>query len=587
MRTLRTLVAATSAAALLGLLAGTALLQGAAVSDTAKQMRVQGAQDLLSSAAASVDSQLSTGGDNLKQLEAGVPAWTCRAGDARDTAALRSMLISKTEYYAVAVFSPGGRRLSVAGSPSLIPDASDAGHTSMFRSLARAGFGVSDLMRTRPGTDVFGFAIRSASSPCAVFALYIPATIMGLDARLTQLAGHGRAHFYLLGSTGVVSASDVPAAVGHELPAPRRTGTTSIGTGANRRVMVAAAPGRFGQQLVSLEPESSFYGSLDSHRQRAVQALVLLVIAGAAGLGLVFWRAHRAAGRSVETLGGLLANVTDAVLVVSDGTIRYASPAVERLLDVAPQDARLRSLPELVGADAAALMDRLVLTCQDRDRPVTVGDVLCEGKDGRQVWVETTVADRRHVQGIRGSVIALHDVTERHEAAADLLHAATHDPLTGLANRARFLEVVDAARRQCERDHKPFAVLFLDLDDFKAVNDGHGHASGDLVLLEIASRLRSCLRTGDTAARLGGDEFAVLLASDCAAADATDVADRIIRAVQVPIALTNATVTVGVSVGAVVAGAGGGGSASLLQDADLAMYAAKERGKNQLHLASQ
>ncbi len=181
---------------------------------------------------------------------------------------------------------------------------------------------------------------------------------------------------------------------------------------------------------------------------------------------------------------------------------------------------------------------------------------------------------------------SLTDVTSRKVAESRLLHDAFHDGLTGLPNRALFLDRLGVARARAQagaarRHQAPFAVLFLDLDRFKVVNDGLGHATGDALLVEVARRLKECVRPGDTVARLGGDEFTVLL-EDVADAEASGVvAERIQRAVEQPLSLGGAEVFTTVSAGIAFGDPSYGTSEDILRDADTALYRAKAQGKGQ------
>ena len=161
---------------------------------------------------------------------------------------------------------------------------------------------------------------------------------------------------------------------------------------------------------------------------------------------------------------------------------------------------------------------------------------------------------------------------------SELRHRAFHDPLTGLANRALFADRIGHAIELHRRTFRPLAVLFCDLDDFKAVNDTLGHDAGDALLIAVAARLHATVRTGDSVARLGGDEFGVLIEDD---GDALALADRILAALAAPIVLVDRTLRVHASIGvAVVASTDGPiDGVELLKRADLAMYAAKRSGK--------
>ncbi|GAA4607748.1 diguanylate cyclase (GGDEF)-like protein [Actinoplanes octamycinicus] len=161
--------------------------------------------------------------------------------------------------------------------------------------------------------------------------------------------------------------------------------------------------------------------------------------------------------------------------------------------------------------------------------------------------------------------------------AADLRHQAYHDALTGLANRALLREHLDRAVERA-RQGAPLAVLLIDLDGFKGVNDTHGHATGDFLLVSVAQRLREAVRGADTPARLGGDEFAVVLEGMLTAEDGSCVADRILAAIQAPLYSGPVDVTPRASIGLAIFD-GHASSDALLHEADTAMYAAKRAGK--------
>jgi diguanylate cyclase (GGDEF)-like protein/PAS domain S-box-containing protein len=196
-------------------------------------------------------------------------------------------------------------------------------------------------------------------------------------------------------------------------------------------------------------------------------------------------------------------------------------------------------------------------------------------RDGRVVWVR----DEAHIINdphggepvLQGYLL---DITGRREAEEQLRHQAFHDPLTGLANRALFTDRVEHALVVRSGDA---AVLFLDLDDFKAVNDSFGHPAGDALLQEVAQRLRDALTPGDTIARLGGDEFAILVERGGGDASAVDVAERVVGAFQAPFDVQGREVFITASVGIGV----GGAADELLRSADVAMYRAKSSGKAQ------
>jgi diguanylate cyclase (GGDEF)-like protein/PAS domain S-box-containing protein len=198
--------------------------------------------------------------------------------------------------------------------------------------------------------------------------------------------------------------------------------------------------------------------------------------------------------------------------------------------------------------------------------------------DGRVLWTTLTISRVDNPSGAAGLIAMLQDITERRALEAQLTWQAFHDPLTNLANRALFRERVDRALRQRTAVPGSVAVLFLDLDNFKTVNDSMGHAAGDLLLFEVGRRLLNATRGCDTVARLGGDEFAILIDNVRVAADCVRVAERVLQSMQLPVQLDDAEVTVSTSIG-IVRDAGGETADDILRNADVAMYNAKQRGK--------
>lgn len=203
-------------------------------------------------------------------------------------------------------------------------------------------------------------------------------------------------------------------------------------------------------------------------------------------------------------------------------------------------------------------------------------------KDGSWVWLEAFVKVTHHATtGDRdGYVVSVRDTSRRKELETRLVHNASHDALTGLPNRALLDE-----RLQQEIDREAlhgsrFALLCLDLDGFKQVNDAWGHEAGDAVLAAVARRLTSCVRAADTVARRGGDEFVIIHVTDSALpASAVALAERLIEAVSAPMESGGAPVHIGLSIGIAVAG-GGTEADTLLRNADKAMYEAKAAGRN-------
>jgi diguanylate cyclase (GGDEF)-like protein len=197
-------------------------------------------------------------------------------------------------------------------------------------------------------------------------------------------------------------------------------------------------------------------------------------------------------------------------------------------------------------------------------------------KSGDELWVELSATRLDPSTSPAFALIYVHDLTGREQNKKMLESMALHDALTGLANRAVLFPRLDDLLHRARRDGGRVGLLYLDLNGFKPVNDQHGHAAGDAVLVEVARRLEAAVRPGDTAARLGGDEFAVLAAGIAGDEDLTLIADRIHAALAEPIVLPDgAAVTISSSIGAAV-GSPDTTADQMVRAADVAMYRVKQ-----------
>ena len=275
--------------------------------------------------------------------------------------------------------------------------------------------------------------------------------------------------------------------------------------------------------------------------------------------------------------------VTDATL--PDGPAVYANPAAERITGY-PVEELLGRNPRFLQGPYSDLEEVAELRRAMAEGREFYGVLRNRRKDGSDFFNEMYVAPVRNADGTVTHFVGIqNDVTERRHLEEELEHRAFHDPLTGLPNRALFLDRLGHALARAGRDAKwggdgEVAVMFLDLDRFKNVNDSLGHASGDALLVEAAGRIGGCLRPGDTVARLGGDEFAVLLEDAGGEAGAVEVSGRIAVALAPPVEVGGGEVFVTPSIGVTLAVPGEGTPDDLLREADAAMYEAKARGRD-------
>jgi diguanylate cyclase (GGDEF)-like protein/PAS domain S-box-containing protein len=288
--------------------------------------------------------------------------------------------------------------------------------------------------------------------------------------------------------------------------------------------------------------------------------------------------AERRRRQSEARFGSLVEHSSDIVMVMDRaGEIIYQSPSVSRALGYARDGLIRRRFIDLIHDHDREAAVTLIAEAAHRasSEPACI-QFRCEHHDGSWRHVETTLTNLLDDPTVGGIVLNARDVTEQVTLQTQLTHQAFHDPLTGLANRSLFHDRVEhALQRRSILDHS-VAVLFLDVDNFKRVNDSLGHSAGDELLVQFADRLRGCIRSGDTAARLGGDEFAVLLDEP---EDAETVAARLQDLLTVAFLVATTEVFLTVSIGISVSDGTTADPDELLRNADAAMYAAKGRGK--------
>lgn len=275
----------------------------------------------------------------------------------------------------------------------------------------------------------------------------------------------------------------------------------------------------------------------------------------------------------------VLNSLPEAAAITFAGRIMHINVEFTVLFGYAAKECIGRDLHELTVP--AALRDEIgevALAVRSSGRASL--ETVRRSRGGEELAVAVQVVPLPLGGGIRGEFVTFRDIREQKLADARLQHTAMHDGLTGLANRGLYLDRLELALARMDRhSERGFSVMFLDLDGFKQANDCYGHAAGDAVLVEIAERMRACLRPEDTVARLGGDEFALLLDDTAAMRDVAMVAERIQAEVCRPVRTGEGTICVSASIGIVAGAAGYRTAEQMLKDADAAMYRAKALGR--------
>lgn len=299
-------------------------------------------------------------------------------------------------------------------------------------------------------------------------------------------------------------------------------------------------------------------------------------------------RTYRALRTSEQRYRLMAENSTD---LISRSTMRgrmlYVSDAARSLLGYEPAEMAGHSIFEFVAADDQHVLRQVTVRIEQERAPQTFSYRIVR-KDGSKIWFETTsraIADP--VSGELSEIIAVsRDISERRRAEEQIEYQAYHDGLTGLPNRLLFRDRLTIALAHAKRQNTPVAVMFLDLDRFKYVNDTLGHSLGDDLLRAVAARLRTVLREGDTIARMGGDEFTILLADLASPTDAAKIAQKLLDTVAHPIRVEGHELFATTSIGIALYPNDGDSAEALLQNADSAMYRAKELGRNSYQLCT-
>lgn len=287
------------------------------------------------------------------------------------------------------------------------------------------------------------------------------------------------------------------------------------------------------------------------------------------------WEALKRAERRFRALVG---GSTDVIVVIDGaGRISYVSDAAEKVTGYRADERTGMSALQLIHPEDLRGAKSLLAAVTRQPQAESAVTFRVRRKDGEWRWMEGAVRNLLQDEAVAGLVVNIRDVTERHRLQAQLRHQAFHDSLTGLPNRPLIIDRAGQMLARARRHRTTCAVLLIDLDHFKTVNDVHGHGMGDEVLMRAAERLRITLRGTDTLGRMGGDEFVALVEGTGLDAGPEVVAERILSAFDAPFEVNGVPIVVGASIGVAVGWRDH--VDELLRDADIALYRAKKTGR--------
>lgn len=277
----------------------------------------------------------------------------------------------------------------------------------------------------------------------------------------------------------------------------------------------------------------------------------------------------------------IVQNAHDAIVLIDEaGSISFASPSIADLTGYTPEQITGRRIAALVIHEDEPLLHGALSKCAANDDDDTKVELRFTHADGNIHHCEVVLNNRLADSAVKSIVATCHDISERKAFEEQLTQIAFHDALTGLPNRALLHDRLENAMARAQRDQHQVAAIFIDLDNFKVVNDSLGHAAGDALLKEVAARLLTTIRISDTVARLGGDEFVVMLDPCETAGSANEVAERIIAVLKSPTDIEGHSIVALASIGVAFNSEHGMRASDVLRNADTAMYHAKANGKS-------
>ena len=288
---------------------------------------------------------------------------------------------------------------------------------------------------------------------------------------------------------------------------------------------------------------------------------------------------------SKKYVDNIIKNMTGGLVVVSpSGTIQTVNQRTLEMFDYHEGELLGKMVTTLLTPENESLFSTNLINTLAKNGPMKDREITCLTKSGRRFPAHFSGSAMHHERGtLEGIICVFNDITELKKTEHTLKKMAHYDALTEVANRNLFFEKLENSIRDAQREERIFALLYLDLDNFKPINDSLGHDVGDLVLKTVAARLQEVVRTGDTVARMGGDEFTIIFNALHSAADAEILARKITKTIAATFTENGFTCNLGVSIGISLFPENGSYTEILVNKADYAMYQAKAAGRNTFH----
>jgi diguanylate cyclase (GGDEF)-like protein/PAS domain S-box-containing protein len=538
-------------------------------------------------------------------------SWSLRQDDPTDVAQLRAYAGQSAllGYGAALVDYTADRYIATAAQPPGLPPLSDPGMRPLLDSLEHHGPGLSSVMHVGDVPLVAYAVTLTVDSKSVGFLGFSRLNQSPLETYVTHLHFGNTGRSYVLDSNGVAIAASDPTMVGKQLPsippltalARGKSGYLEYGPTGSQEIATFDPIDLGGWGTLTTQSAAEFFGPINSGILRVEGALALLLIVAGGLIAFFIYRRHVALRHEMKTVNEL-AEARERFRHAFEETpvgmalIGVESESMGRFVQVN------RALCELTGFTVGELLKRPfsdLLHADNADEVrasanrVFVGDstsfeleIRLATKAGSWRWALLHGSLIRDPSGrpLYG-VAHVEDISERKAAEQRLQHLALHDSLTNLPNRVLVAESLSKALKVAGRYGTRVGVLYLDLDNFKEINDTFGHDTGDRILEQVAERIRGAVRPEDTPARIGGDEFVVVCAGVIETEDALNVAERIEAAIESPIEIDGEIFCVKASTGISIGGGATDYADQLLRDADSAMYMAKRNGRGRVEMA--